>query len=80
MSEEMEHGGGPKAKTITELTVDLTIAWLRRVEGTAEGREPKEVVLAMDQFYAAVERHYRAEQGQPAAGARTEAIPASVGA
>jgi len=61
MSDEMEHGG-PKAKTITELTVDLTIAWLRRVEGTAEGREPKEVVTAMDQFYAAVERHYRAEQ------------------
>ncbi|GEM_PF-2714000 len=48
-------------KSVIELTVDLTIAWLKRVESTADGREPKEVVQALDEFYAAIQRHHESE-------------------
>ena len=58
-AENGEHRNGSRAKTTTELAVELTVAWLRRVEGTAEGREPKEVVVALDEFHAAVDRHIK---------------------
>lgn len=48
-------------RTVTELAVDLTIAWLRRVQDTADGRDPKEVVQAMDEFYAAIHRYHEHE-------------------
>jgi hypothetical protein len=60
-----EHGpdfrfrGTPKA--VTEMAVDLTIAWLKRVESTADGRDPKEVVQALDEFYQAIQRHHETE-------------------
>jgi hypothetical protein len=53
--------GQGRSKSVTELAVDLTIAWLKRVESTADGREPHEVVQALDEFFAAVHRHQRTE-------------------
>jgi hypothetical protein len=46
---------------VTELAVELTVAWLKRVESTADGRDPKEVVAAMGEFYGAIQRHHDAE-------------------
>lgn len=48
-------------KAVTEMAVDLTIAWLKRVESTADGRDPKEVVQALDEFYMAIQRHHEEE-------------------
>ncbi|HEX6513272.1 MAG TPA: hypothetical protein VF157_13295 [Chloroflexota bacterium] len=50
-----------RPRTVTELAVELTMAWLKRVESTADGREPKEVVQALDEFFAAIQRHQRSE-------------------
>lgn len=62
---------GRPARTVTELAVELTIAWLKRVEGTADGRDPKEVAQALDEFFGAVHRNHQREtdtarQPQPA--------------
>ena len=62
-------------RSVTELAVDLTTAWLRRVGATADGREPKEVVQAMDEFFAAILRNRLREkesssQREPAAALR----------
>ena len=48
-------------RSVTELAVELTIAWLKRVESTADGRDPKEVVQAMDEFFTAVLGYHRQE-------------------
>lgn len=48
-------------RSVTELAVDLTIAWLKRVEDTADGREPKEVVAAMAEFFEAIHHHKQQE-------------------
>ena len=65
MSPDEQQGGRdrrPPAPSVTELAVELTIAWLKRVEGTADGRDPKEVVQALDEFFGAVHRHHRTEE------------------
>jgi hypothetical protein len=43
------------------MAVDLTIAWLKRVESTADGRDPQEVVQAMNEFFRAVQAHHEEE-------------------
>jgi len=43
------------------MAVDLTIAWLKRVESTADGRDTKEVVQALDEFFSAIQRHHETE-------------------
>ena len=48
-------------KAVTELAVDLTIAWLKRVESTADGRDPKEVVQALGEFFDAIQHHHETE-------------------
>ncbi|MGH2365307.1 MAG: hypothetical protein ACRDHX_11750 [Chloroflexota bacterium] len=67
-------------KSATELTVELTIAWLKRVEGTADGREPREVIQAMDEFFEAVSRYRRTEHRGPegAEVVRPEPEPAGI--
>ncbi|HLQ31560.1 MAG TPA: hypothetical protein VK457_02640 [Chloroflexota bacterium] len=60
-------------KSVIELTVDLTIAWLKRVEGTADGRDPKEVVQALNEFYSAVQQHHESEMD---AEEQREGVPA----
>jgi hypothetical protein len=55
-SDEKEGRGRPE-RSVTELAVELTIAWLKRVESTADGRDPKEVVQALGEFFGAVHRH-----------------------
>ena len=66
-------------KTATELTVDLTIAWLKRVEGTADGREPREVIQAMDEFFEAVSRYRRTEHRGPERAAVVPSQPEPAG-
>ncbi|HLG70056.1 MAG TPA: hypothetical protein VK009_06480 [Chloroflexota bacterium] len=39
----------------------MTVAWLKRVESTADGRDPKEVVGALNEFYSAIQRHHESE-------------------
>jgi hypothetical protein len=59
MDENESERPGPSrghGKSVTEMSVDLTMAWLRRVGSTSDGREPKEVVSAMDEFFAAIQR------------------------
>ncbi len=41
--------------------MELTVAWLKRVESTADGRDPKEVVQALDEFYGAIQHHHDSE-------------------
>ena len=53
--------GGRPERSVTELAVELTIAWLKRVESTADGRDPKEVVQALNEFYGAIQRHHETE-------------------
>ena len=48
-------------RTVIELAVELTMAWLKRVESTADGRDPKEVVQALDEFFGAIHRHQQEE-------------------
>jgi hypothetical protein len=59
--EESGPEGRRPVRSVTELAVELTIAWLKRVESTADGRDPKEVVQAMDEFFAAVLGYHRRE-------------------
>lgn len=59
--EEKGASGGRSQRSVTELAVELTIAWLKRVESTADGRDPKEVVNAMNEFYGAIQHHYETE-------------------
>ncbi|MBV8086043.1 MAG: hypothetical protein JO247_14645 [Chloroflexi bacterium] len=54
-------GGRRPVRSVTELAVELTIAWLKRVESTADGRDPKEVVQAMDEFFGAVLEYHKRE-------------------
>jgi hypothetical protein len=61
LSSEEQNGHGRPERKVTELAVELTIAWLKRVESTADGRDPKEVVQAMDEFYRAIQRHHETE-------------------
>ena len=49
-------------RSVTELSVELTMAWLKRVESTADGRDTKEVVQAMAEFFEAIHRHQQEEQ------------------
>lgn len=58
---EMGSGRGDRARGVTEMAVDLTIAWLKRVESTADGRDPQEVVQAMNEFFRAVQAHHEEE-------------------
>ncbi|MDE3076484.1 MAG: hypothetical protein KGJ86_13765 [Chloroflexota bacterium] len=80
---EVRQPDGPHAKMVSELTVDLTIAWLKRVEGTADGRDPKEVIQAMDEFFRAIQR-YRQEEtrtssaSSPAAASTQPAQPVGI--
>jgi hypothetical protein len=64
---------GRHDRGVTELAVELTMAWLKRVESTADGRDPKEVVAAMSEFFEAIHHHQqeetRAKQREPV-GAR----------
>ena len=60
-AEEDRHDGRRPERSVTELTVELTIAWLKRVENTADGRDPKEVVQAMEEFYGAVQSYHSRE-------------------
>ena len=60
-SEKKDGQGGRPDRSVTELAVELTIAWLKRVESTADGRDPKEVVQALDEFYGAIQRHHETE-------------------
>jgi hypothetical protein len=60
-SDEKEGRGGRPERSVTELAVELTIAWLKRVESTADGRDPKEVSQALDEFHAAIQRHHETE-------------------
>ncbi|HEU0166273.1 MAG TPA: hypothetical protein VFS62_00745 [Chloroflexota bacterium] len=53
--------GRRPVRSVTEIAVELTIAWLKRVESTADGRDPKEVVQAMDEFFAAVLEYHKRE-------------------
>ena len=57
---ERERGRRP-VPSVTELAVELAIAWLKRVESTADGRDPKEVVQAMDEFFEAVLAYHKRE-------------------
>jgi hypothetical protein len=59
--EEKGASGGRQQRSVTELAVELTIAWLKRVESTADGRDPKEVVNAMNEFYGAIQHHHETE-------------------
>ena len=58
--DERDSRGRPE-RSVTELAVELTVAWLKRVESTADGRDPKEVVQALDEFYGAIQRHHDSE-------------------
>jgi hypothetical protein len=60
-SEGQESHGGRPDRSVTELAVELTMAWLKRVESTADGRDPTEVVQALDEFYGAIQRHHETE-------------------
>ncbi|HEY8692133.1 MAG TPA: hypothetical protein VIR57_05260 [Chloroflexota bacterium] len=60
-SEEKDGHGGRPDRSVTELAVELTIAWLKRVESTADGRDPKEVSQALDEFYGTIQRHHETE-------------------
>jgi hypothetical protein len=62
---------GRHDRSVTELAVELTMAWLKRVESTADGRDPKEVVQAMGEFFNAIHRHQQEEtraKGREAVG------------
>jgi hypothetical protein len=62
LSPHEEHSGsGRPDRSVTELAVELTIAWLKRVESTADGRDTKEVVGALNEFYGAIQRHHDSE-------------------
>jgi len=63
---------GQRERSVTELAVELTMAWLKRVESTADGRDPKEVVQALGEFFGAIQRHQQEEtrsKGREAVGA-----------
>ncbi|MHB8620643.1 MAG: hypothetical protein ACYDAG_13905 [Chloroflexota bacterium] len=67
------------ARGVTELAVDLTVAWLKRVESTADGRDPREVVQALDEFFKAIQRNRETErQAEGARGADGAAAGAAV--
>jgi len=76
LSPDNANGASPDRRrsdrSVTELAVDLTIAWLHRVESTADGRDPKEVIQAMDEFFAAIQGYHgreveaRVREPQPA--------------
>ena len=59
--EDRDGRGSRPDRSVTELAVELTIAWLKRVESTADGRDPKEVSQALDEFYVAIQRHHETE-------------------
>ena len=59
-SEEKDGRGRPD-RGVTELAVEMTVAWLKRVESTADGRDPKEVVSALAEFFGAIQRHHETE-------------------
>ena len=59
--DEVGHDQLRPIRSVTELAVELTIAWLKRVESTADGRDPKEVVQAMDEFFSAVLAYHSRE-------------------
>ena len=59
--QDEERGWRRPDRSVTELVVELTVAWLKRVEGTADGRDPKEVALAMDEFYGAIQGYHNRE-------------------
>ena len=61
MSPDERDGHGRPERSVTELAVDLTVAWLKRVESTADGRDTKEVVQALDEFFAAIHKHRQEE-------------------
>ncbi len=62
MSPNEDHSGSARPdRSVTELAVELTVAWLKRVESTADGRDPKEVVSALSEFYSAIQRHHDSE-------------------
>lgn len=58
--EEEQRQRGPRS--VTELAVELTVAWLRRVNDTADGRDPAEVVQAMEKFFSAIHEHAQHER------------------
>jgi len=60
-SDDKEIRGLRPERSVTELAVELTVAWLKRVEGTADGRDPKEVVGALGEFFGAIQRHHESE-------------------
>lgn len=63
MSPDDTHGleHGQHRSSVTEMAVELTVAWLKRVESTADGRDPKEVVQALDEFFEAIHRNQQRE-------------------